>query len=100
VRLPSLISRFERNTKSGDPFGVREMVQTGGSGSIRDDAWLLYGPLDAFKLGILRSKLPPRRRDCVWVLSDLVRPPDCQRPIRPDLSHPILALEVRDGELC
>jgi hypothetical protein len=34
------------------------MVQTGGSGSIRDDAWLLYGPLDAFKLGILRSNCP------------------------------------------
>jgi hypothetical protein len=49
VRLLSLISRFERNTKSGDPFGVPEMVETGGSGSIRDDAWLLYGPLDAFK---------------------------------------------------
>jgi len=39
VRLPSLISRFERNTKSGDPFGVAEMVQPGGSESIRDDAF-------------------------------------------------------------
>jgi hypothetical protein len=59
VRLPSLIDSFEQNTKSGDPFGVPEMVQAGGSGSIRDDAWLLYGRLDAFKLGILWSKLPP-----------------------------------------
>jgi hypothetical protein len=37
VRLPSLISRFERDTKSGDPFGVPEMVQSAGSESIRDD---------------------------------------------------------------
>jgi len=37
VRLPSLINRFERNTKSGDPFGVPKMVQAAGSESIRDD---------------------------------------------------------------
>jgi hypothetical protein len=34
VRLPSLIDSFEQNTKSGDPFGVPEMVQAGGSVSI------------------------------------------------------------------
>ena len=33
MRLLSLISRFERNRKSGDPFGVPEMVQAGGSES-------------------------------------------------------------------
>jgi len=53
VRLPSLISRFERNTKSGDPFGVPEMVQAGGSVSIRDDAFpiaasiAIVGPSEA-----------------------------------------------------
>ena len=36
-----LISRFERNTKSGDPFGAPEMVQAGGSESIRNDAFLI-----------------------------------------------------------
>ena len=36
-----LISHFERNTKSCDPFGVPEMVQAGGSESIRDDAFRL-----------------------------------------------------------
>jgi len=30
VRLPSLIDSFEQNTKSGDPFGVPEMVQAAG----------------------------------------------------------------------
>ncbi len=39
MRLPFLISRFERNAKSGDPFGVPELVQAGGSVSIRDDAF-------------------------------------------------------------
>ena len=39
MRLPFLISGFERNTKSGDPFGVPEMVQAGGSEAIRDDAF-------------------------------------------------------------
>ena len=39
MRLPSLISRFERNTQSGDPFGVPEVMQTGESESIRDDAF-------------------------------------------------------------
>ena len=27
MRLPSLISRFERNTRSRDPFGVPEVMQ-------------------------------------------------------------------------
>jgi len=39
VRIPSLISRFEQNTKSGDPFGLPEMVQAVGAESIRDDAF-------------------------------------------------------------
>ena len=39
MRIPSLISRFERNTNSDDPFDVPEMVQAGGSESICDDAF-------------------------------------------------------------
>jgi hypothetical protein len=39
VRLPSLISRFERNTKSGDPFGAPEMMQIAEPESTRDDAY-------------------------------------------------------------
>jgi hypothetical protein len=39
VRPPSLISRFERTNKSGDPFDVPQIVQAGGSESICDDAF-------------------------------------------------------------
>ena len=38
MRLPSLISRFERNNQSRDPFGVSEVVQIAEPESTRDDA--------------------------------------------------------------
>ena len=38
MRLPSLISRFERNTQSGKPFGVPEVMQIAEPESTRDDA--------------------------------------------------------------
>jgi hypothetical protein len=38
VSLPSLISRFERDTQSRDPFGVPEVVQIAEPESTRDYA--------------------------------------------------------------
>ena len=39
MRLPSLISRFERNTKSGDPFGVAKMTEISESEYRHEDAF-------------------------------------------------------------
>ena len=63
MRLPSLISRFERNTRSRDPFGVPEVMQIAELESTRDYAHPIATGIVI--MGRVKTAAEDRRPDAV-----------------------------------
>ena len=69
MRLPSLISRFQRNTRSRDSFGVPEVMQIAEPESTRDyahpiDAVVDGQPFEHDAIAEAIERSPPEARDC------------------------------------
>ena len=63
MRLPSLISRFERNTRSRDPFGVPEVMQIAEPEFTRDYAHPIATGIVI--MGRVKTAAEDRRPDAV-----------------------------------
>ena len=63
MRLPSLISRFERNTRSRDPFGVPAVMQIAEPESTRDYAHPIATGIVI--MGRVKTAAEGRRSDAV-----------------------------------